>query len=128
MKDVAVNYAEGVWDKKDLKTIDELTAENIVVHSVLGAFQGRQALKNVVQAWLTGFPDLKVENLAVIGEKDLVAIHWRANGTHRGVFKGIAPSGQPISYAGVTIYRIQDAKISEYWVYLDMQHLLKQIS
>ncbi len=127
-KQVAEIYAHRIWDNKDLTAVDELFHEKCVVHSLLGDFYGPESMKNVIQAWLKGFPDLVVKNTAIIAEKDLVVIHWQARGSHQGEFKGIKPTGKSISYAGVTIYRINQSKIVEYWAYLDMQHLLKQIS
>jgi steroid delta-isomerase-like uncharacterized protein len=127
-KTIAEAYAHRIWNEKDLDAINELVDQKCIIHSMLGDFQGCDSLKKVVQAWLSGFPDLAVKNTAVICEKDLVVIHWQARGTHRGEFKGIKPAGKPVSYAGVTIYRISQSKIIEYWSYLDMKHLLEQIS
>ena len=73
------------------------------------------------------FPDLRVDNDIIISENDLVSIQWQAQGTHHGEFKGKKPTGKPVAYSGVTVYRIKDNKIIEYWAYLDMQHLLSQI-
>lgn len=84
-------------------------------------------MKEVVQAWLKGFSDLSVTNELIISENDLVSIQWRAQGTHKGEFKGRKPTGTSVAYSGVTVYRIKDSKIIEYWAYLDMQHLLCQI-
>lgn len=121
-------YAHRIWDEKDLRAIDELIHQKCVIHSLLGDFYGPKAMKNVVEAWLNGFPDLVVKNKSVICEQDLVVIQWQAHGTHQGEFKGIKPTGKSISYAGVTIYRVHQDKIVEYWAYLDMKHLLDQIS
>lgn len=68
-----------------------------------------------------------MNNELIISENDLVSIQWNAKGTHRGEFKGRKPKGKSVSYSGVTIYRIKNGKIVEYWAYLDMQHLLSQI-
>ncbi|MBA3956853.1 MAG: ester cyclase [Parachlamydiaceae bacterium] len=127
MKLVAEAYAHRVWDDKNLKAIDELIHQNCVIHSLLGDFYGPASMKNVVQAWLKGFPDLMVKNSSVICEDDLVVIQWQAHGTHQGEFKGIMPTGKSISYTGVTVYRISHDKIIEYWAYLDMKHLLDQL-
>jgi len=32
-----------------------------------------------------------------------------------------------VSYSGVTVYRIKNGQIIEYWAYLDMQYMLSQI-
>lgn len=128
VKTIAEDYAQRIWNKKDLSALDELLHKEVVIHSLLGDFHGIEAMRKVVQAWLAGFPDLTVKNSAVIAENDIVALQWQAQGTHKGEFKGKKPTGKRVSYAGVTIYRIQNSKITEYWAYLDMQHLLDQIS
>jgi len=127
-KAIAEVYAHRIWDDKDLSAINELLDQKCIIHSSLGDFHGPESMEKVVQAWLIGFPNLAVKNTAVICDKDLVVLQWQAQGTHQGEFKGIKPTGKLVSYAGVTIYRISQSKISEYWSYLDMQYLLKQIS
>lgn len=127
VKAVAETYMRRVWDDKDLKAIDELIHPKCVVHSLLGDFYGPESLKNIVQTWLLGFPDLVIKNTAVISEQDLVVIQWQAQGSHQGEFKGIKPIGKPVSYTGITVYRINHGKITEYWAYLDMKNILDQI-
>ncbi len=126
-KKIAEEYANQVWNGKDISAIDKLVHQDAVIHSLLGDYHGTKAMKEVVQAWLKGFPDLRVDNDIIIGENDLISIQWRANGVHKGEFKGIKPTGKSVAYSGVTVYRIKDGKIIEYWAYLDMQHLLSQI-
>lgn len=126
-KEIAEEYANKIWNQKETSTIDRLVHKDVLIHSLLGDFRGTQAMKEVVQAWLKGFPDLSVKNELIISENDLVSIQWSAKGTHRGEFKGKKPTGKPVSYRGVTVYRIKHGQIIEYWAYLDMQHLLSQI-
>lgn len=126
-KKIAEEYANTIWNAKDLSAIDRLMHRDVVVHSLLGDFRGVQAIKEIVQAWLKGFPDLIVSNNLAISENDLVSIQWNAKGTHKGEFKGKKPTGKSVSYSGVTLYRIKNGQIVEYWAYLDMQHLLNQI-
>ncbi len=127
IKSIAKEYAERVWNKKDSTAILDYFDDSTVIHSLLGDFHGTKAMEEVVRAWLTGFPDLRVDNKLVIAENDLVSIQGEAKGTHRGEFKGRQPTGKIVSYSGVTIYRMRAGKIIEYWAYLDLQHLLAQI-
>lgn len=126
-KEIAEKYANKVWNDKEVSAIDRFVHKDVLIHSLLGDFRGTQAMKEVVQAWLKGFPDLSVKNELIISENDLVSIQWSAQGTHKGEFKGKKPTGKPVSYSGVTVYRIKNDQIIEYWAYLDMQHLLSQI-
>lgn len=126
-KDVALDYTNSIWNTKEIHTIDRLLHPNVTIHSLLGQYTGPQAMKAVVLSWLKAFPDLKVSFDHVITQDELVCIQWHAQGTHLGEFKGRLPTNLPVAYSGVTIYRIQEGKITEYWAYLDMQHLLSQI-
>lgn len=123
-ENIAEEYADRIWNKKDLRAIEDLLHPKITIHSLLGDYHGQDAMKKVVEAWLVGFPDLSVQNIATVCEKDLIVIQWQASGTHQGEFKKIPPTGKAVSYQGVTIYRVKGNKITEYWAYLDMQHLL----
>lgn len=126
-KQLAEEYSSRIWNKKDFTAIQDLLDPEIVIHSLLGDYHGQEAMKKVVDSWLKAFPDLIVTNKNVIAESDLVVIQWGAQGTHRGEFKNIKPTGKQVSYEGVSIYKIKDHKIVEYWGYLDMQHLFNQI-
>lgn len=126
-KEIAEAYANQVWNDKEISAIDRFVHHDAVIHSLLGDYQGTKAMKEVVQAWLKGFPDLRVNNENIISENDLVSIQWQARGTHKGEFKGKKSTGKPVAYSGVTVYRIKNDQIVEYWAYLDMQHLLSQI-
>ncbi len=126
-RDIALDYAERVWNKKDLNAINAYVHPDVIIHSLLGDFYGINAMQGIVHAWLTGFADMKVENEDVITENDLVVTRWKSKGTHQGDFKGVQPTNRPVIYSGVTIYRVQNGKITEYWAYIDMQHLINQI-
>jgi predicted ester cyclase/catechol 2,3-dioxygenase-like lactoylglutathione lyase family enzyme len=127
VKEIAESYARRIWEQKDLSAIDEMLHPEVVIHSLLGSFYGRPAMKTVVQSWLTGFPDLTVKNISTISEGDLAVLHWQAHGTHAGEFKGVKASRRQVLYVGTTIYRVQNGLITEYWAYLDLEQLLKQI-
>lgn len=127
IKSLAEDYSERIWNKKDISPIDDYFTDSTIIHSLLGDFHGPAAMKKISQTWLTGFPDMHVDNLSVLSENDLVSIQWHVKATHLGEFKGKQATGKPVSYSGVTIYRILNGKIKEYWAYIDMQHLLNQL-
>jgi steroid delta-isomerase-like uncharacterized protein len=126
-KEIANAYTHTVWNAKNIDIIDQYVHQDVLIHSLLGDFRGTKAMKQVVQTWLNGFHDLHVYHELIIAENDLVSIQWRAKGTHQGEFKGRKATGKSVSYRGVTVYRIKNDKITEYWAYIDMQHLLSQI-
>lgn len=125
---VAEAYADRIWVQKDLDAIGDLLHPQVTIHSLFGDFHGPKEMLRIVQAWLIGFPDLTVRNQHTIQSGELVCLHWIASGTHNGPFKGRQSTGRRVSYAGVTIYKVLDGRIVEYWAYLDMDQVLRQLT
>jgi ketosteroid isomerase-like protein len=68
-KDVVLHQHDAVWCRGDLSVVDELFAEDFVGrHPGAPDWNGRRALKDVVTAVRTGFPDFKEVVEEVISE------------------------------------------------------------
>lgn len=107
--------------------MERMVHPDVCVHSPLGDYRGRDALRHVVESWLVGFLDLHVENEFLVTGGDLVCVQWDACGTHLGEFKDKRRTGKSVKYSGVTNFRVQHGRIVDYWAFLDMQHLLRQL-
>lgn len=118
-KEIIEKYMDEVWNKKNLSIIEELFAEDAKIHSTLGNFVSPQKMKETVEKWLTAIPDIRVDLLHTLEDDGVIASHWKAKGTHRHEINGITASNQPVEYQGVTMYRLENGKIVEYWAYLD---------
>ena len=60
----------------------------------------------------SAFPDLTMTADKVLAaEDDHVVIMFTGTGTHQGNFKGIPATGEPISFRGTTLARIENGKI-----------------
>lgn len=60
------------------------------------------------------YPDLKLTIDNQIAEGDLVATCITVQGTHKGEWSGIRPTGKILKYTGVNIDRIKNGKIIEH--------------
>ena len=127
-KDIIKKYSKRLWDDKDLTAIDDLFVKDAVIHSPLNTATGTNTMKEVVEKWLSAFPDLDVEWEDFIAEGDKVVSRWRAKGTHMGSFFDTSPSHEEIDYSGVTIYTLdKKGKVIEYWALVDMHAILSQL-
>jgi predicted ester cyclase len=59
------------------------------------------------------FPEVHFTNDDVLVDGDKVVARWTCNGTHRGDFRGIAPTGKRAEFIGINIFRPRDGKIVE---------------
>ena len=72
--------------------------------------------------------------LQVRAELDLVffrgpytVVHGWMTGKHVGSFLGVEPSGQPVKWSFIEVYRIVDGRITERWSLDDLPGLLTQM-
>ena len=126
IKNVAQRILIEVIDGKDLDLADELIAEDLYDHTG-GGSGGRQAWKEWVQTVHRAFPDWRhvIEDYIVEGDK--VVVRQVVLGTHRGEFRGIAPTGKQVRQLGIDIMRIRDGKLVEHWGQYDWLGLFAQI-
>ena len=105
-KDIVIKYIDRLWNQKDLSAIDEFFAIDAKLRSPLGVFESPEGMKKIVETWFGRVPDMKVKQLHVMEDGDLVSCHWQA-------------TGKNVDYQGVTIHRVKDGKVVEYWAYVD---------
>jgi predicted ester cyclase len=75
-----------------------------------------------------GFPDLTVEIMEQVAERDLVTTREKIRATHTGDVFGIAPSYRKVEINIIDIIRIHDGKYAEHWGQSDFSEVLKQIA
>jgi steroid delta-isomerase-like uncharacterized protein len=112
----------------DLTVIDQIVSDDVIHHA--GTFPdgvGPEAVKHVLGALLTGFPDVKHTIEDVITQDDMVVVRWTAQGTQQGEFQGFAPTGKPATWTGINVFRIECGKIVEEWSELDGLGRLTQL-
>jgi steroid delta-isomerase-like uncharacterized protein len=88
---------------------------------------GPEDARKSIAALRAAFPDIHFDLEDVLAEGDKVVIRWTCTGTHRGEFRGIAPTGKRVSFPGMNIYRLRDGKIVERWGVEDGLSLLQQL-
>jgi steroid delta-isomerase-like uncharacterized protein len=123
-KDVVLRFMTEVWNAGNLDLADELVHPEYVIP---GVGQGSQAVKRNVRAFREAFPDLVWAIEDMIAEGDRVAVRLVLNGTHHGVFRGIAPTGRRISMQEMVFWRIVDGRLHAGWFQADMLGMRVQL-
>ncbi|MFC1575229.1 ester cyclase [Gemmatimonadota bacterium] len=115
---------EGNWE-----LAKELTIDEVVMHHPASPtpVEGRESVVGMLAAFRGGFPDLNMAVEDVFGEGDMVAVRWRARGTHTAELFGIPASGKSMNVGGISLLRIENGKVVEDWVAEDSLGLMKQI-
>jgi steroid delta-isomerase-like uncharacterized protein len=109
-------FYEDVFNKKNLKTVDELCAPNFIDHNPApGQGAGSQGMKSWLQQFFQAFPDLTATIHEMVAEGDLVVTRLTCQGTHKGAFMGAAPTGKKVTFSALDMVRIKDGRAAEVW-------------
>ena len=112
--------------QKDMTALFKLYDPNYIEHTRNGDYDLKQ-LKKTTSLFFTAFPDSNfiVENM--VAEKDKVAYQATIEGTHNGLFMGIAPTGKKIEMMNTSIKRIINGKLVESWGTMDTLSVMQQL-
>jgi predicted ester cyclase len=76
---------------------------------------------------LRAFPDIHVTTEEAITLGDKVVSRNTVTGTHRGEYRSLAPTGNPVSYNEIFIFRFTDGRITEIRGVVDVLTQLRQL-
>jgi steroid delta-isomerase-like uncharacterized protein len=119
-------FIDDAWNGGRFDEAREHIAPDFVNHTPFGdetcdAFVAR------IKAFREAFPDLQMTVDDMLADGDCVITRWTARGTHRGTFRGIAPTGRAIIVTGIAIDCLVADQRVEGWALLDMLGLLQQL-
>jgi len=121
-------YFHELWKGDGLEAADELLAPDVAVRGSLGVTaRGPDGLRTYVRMARAALPDLRLDVEQILVERDRVAARVRYSGTHLGPLFGVAPTGRPVSYPGVTLFRVAGGRITEVWSVGDTLSLMSQM-
>ena len=116
-------WFDEIWNKGRLDAIEELFAEDGVMHGLGeagGRVAGPAAFRPFVERLRGAFPDIEVKG-------ELIASRWVATMTHKGDHLGVPASGKRVSVTGMSMARLRDGKMVEGWNNWDMLSLMQQV-
>jgi len=122
-------FYEEVWAKGNLDVADELFADDYVRHDLRAGdpTPGPEGQKDIAAAFRTAFPDLRWEIDFLLADGDFVAGRWTATGTHLGPWAGVEPTGRPMSFSGINVFRFSGGRVVEIWNHRDDLGLRQQL-
>jgi steroid delta-isomerase-like uncharacterized protein len=118
------------WNRGDPEGIAVNLAEDVIWRDVaLGMpLHGREALKAAAQAYMTGFPDLHIEETSSTLAPPRLVQELTITGTHLGEFMGVPPTGRwTSSYAAVVTTFDEDGMMIEGALYWNALELMRQL-
>ena len=120
---------EEIYNRAHYEVADEVFAENYVSHNGLGVtVLGPEGIKRIAAMQRAAFPDQISSIEELIAEGDLVVVRGKDTLTHKGEFLGYAPTGKTFSITWIDIFRIENGRLAEAWLEIDMENFRKLLS
>jgi len=128
-KSIVRRFIEEGLNKRDAALIDEVYSADYVGHdperpaprTIADLKQGMVGLLGKV------FPGAQYSVEHLMAEGDLVAWHWTFTATHQGEIMGIPATGKQIRFGGINIFRLENGKVVEDWVYRDTLGMMRRL-
>src|SRR4051794_39677243 len=118
--------ALSAWNRGDAAGVVADMADDVIWRDVaLGMpMQGRPALLHAAQAYMTAFPDLRLEVSSYTVDGLRMVQEWKSSGTHLGDLMGMSPTGRWTENYGALVTPCDEAgwviEGSVYWTPLEM--------
>lgn len=117
-----------------INTGDEVLAKELISEKAIfyaptspDPIKGPLGYISIIELMRSGFPDVQWALQEMVAEGDVIAARFILEGTHRGMFFGIAPTGKKIKVQALNFYYFSDGKIIKEYGQPDLLGLLHQI-
>jgi predicted ester cyclase len=127
-KSVVRRFSNEFKNKANHNVVDELMTSNFQHHFKDPRLpKGREGMKLLGKSVVMAFPDVHANIQDLIAEGDKVVERTEAHGTHKGEFNGVPPTGRPVSWSELHVYRLEKGKIAELWSEIDFLAIMMQV-
>lgn len=120
---------EEIFNQGNLALADEIFSPDFMWHEahLPPLPQGPESIKMFATMLRSAFPDLHLSLEDSVAAGDRVVTRWSFQGTHRGEFFGVPPTGRTVTTSGIDIWRVRDGRIVENQQVVDNLGLLQQL-
>lgn len=132
MQNLAHEMVRVTLNEKDVEASDRYWTEDMVWHGPdgLGVLHGIEDFKHkLLYPFFRAFPDYEAVNVlyAVDERRQLVTAWGYFTGTHQEVWAGVEGTGRPVRGGFMDLWRIEDDKLAENWVLVDVAGVMRQL-
>jgi steroid delta-isomerase-like uncharacterized protein len=117
---------EEAFNRGDVNVLDEVLSPNYKEHqhewpATLEGF------KAAIRELRVAYPDLKMKIEDSVSAGNKVWARITCSGTHRGQYKGLAPTGKRFETTDMHVCRFEDGKAVEHWGVLETSRWMEQL-
>lgn len=118
-----------VWNGKNID-LENIFHTDVVVRQAPHERHGIEAVRNMIEQGRAPFDPIEFQiEVDPILDENRLAARWQCNGAHAGDMpEATIEPGTLIRFGGIDIWRLNEGKVSEYWVSSDGLWLMQQLA
>ncbi|HSS11017.1 MAG TPA: ester cyclase [Acidimicrobiales bacterium] len=122
-----VEQLVGTINAHDTAAGRQLYAQQVRAISAAGRHLDLDGVDRILESTETAFPDFHIEVIRWIVADDTVVTEEVMEGTHKGIFAGLGPTGRRVRLPMLHVTRVCDGRIVERVAYHDTAGILRQL-
>ena len=127
-KFVVHQFVEEILNKGNVDAAADYVAESVIELAPFpGQGPGLKGLKDVIKGMRMAFPDMHWTIEEQIAEANKVFTRFTWRGTHKSMFLGVSATGRKVSVWGMVIDHLEDRKIKQTRILMDVLGLMQQL-
>jgi predicted ester cyclase len=121
-------YTQRVFNEHNPDLASDYLTPEVKWHGgLLGTIEGLENVTDLLRGFIGALPDLHAAEQDVVAADDSVVVRYVIEATHTGNLLGLEPTGRPVRWDAVDIYRLDDGMIVEEWAGDDLAAILYQV-
>jgi steroid delta-isomerase-like uncharacterized protein len=89
--------------------------------------KGQEAIRQTFNEYFNAFPDMRIEIEQILATGDHVVVRYRSIGTHKGEFRGIAPTNRKVNINGCNVHEVRNGLCIRTFGYFDRLAMREQL-
>lgn len=111
---------------------NQLMEERVLAHQIVSeeeqtVLRTPEDYAEHVREMKEAYGNFSIEIQELVADGNKVYVRWKQIGTHVGEIDGYEPTGLPVIQLASAVYKIENEKISEYWIQIDRLGIQKQL-
>ena len=119
------------YNERDMQAEADVLAPGFVAHVPDAPaplhLEGLEAWRGFTAPFVEAFPDLRLTIQDIVAEGDMVSARVAFEGTHRGEFQGLPPTGKQVAFSSMEFNHVVGGQVEEHWVEIDLLRLMGQL-
>ena len=117
-------YVDGFINRRNFAIVETILTDDFQYHGPNSpARAGREPHVRGSAAFLVAFPDWRAEVRTVISDGDMLSDRVHISATHTASINNVAPTGETIDDDCVHLWRLEDGRFAEGWLFCNANML-----